>query len=100
MPGDASLDMGHPLQRRVPAGLELTRNQTLRRIDELVAAAGQGRLIKRFLELPTQRLPDVVVALHRLLGGLDGGVNCVFGNRLDDLRRDGTIDPDAADADA
>ena len=100
MPGDASLNMGHPLQRRVPAGLELARDQTLSRIDELVAAAGQGGLITRFLKLATQRLPDVVVGLHRLLGGLDGGVNCVFGNRLDDLRRDGAIDPDAADADA
>jgi hypothetical protein len=55
MPGDAILDMGHLLQRRVPAGLELARDQTLGRIDELVAAAGQGGLITRFLKLAAQR---------------------------------------------
>jgi hypothetical protein len=79
MPSDTILDMGDPFQRRVPAGLKLARDQTLGRIDEFVAAAGQGGLITRFLKLAAQRLPDVVLGLHRLLGGLDGGICCIGG---------------------
>src|ERR1700730_4239064 len=54
----------------------------------------------RFLQLPAERLPDLVVGLHRLIGGLDRGFDRVLRDRLDDLCGNGTIDPDAADADA
>ena len=100
MPGDAILQMSDPLQRRVPARLEFARDQTLGRVDDLVAASGQGSFVTRFLELPAERLPDLVVGLYRLIGGLDRSVNGVFRDSLDDLRSDGAIDPDTADADA
>ena len=100
MSGDAVLEMGDLLQRRVPARLELARDQTLGGVDDLVAAGRQGSSITRFLELPAERLPDLVVSLHREIGGLDCGVDGLFRDGLDDLRSDGAIDPDTADADA
>src|SRR6266567_3423240 len=100
MPSDAILEMGDPLQRRVPAGLELARDQTLGRVDHLVAAGGQRGVVTRFLKLPAERLPELVVGLHRLIGGMDRGFDGVFRDGFDDLRGDSAIDPDTADADA
>src|ERR1700675_3908305 len=100
MPSDAVLEMGDPLQRRVPPGLEFARDQPFGRIDHLVAAGGPGGVVTRFLKLPAERLPDLVVGLHRLIGGLDRGFDGMFRDGLDDLCGDGTIDPDTADADA
>ena len=100
MSGDAILEMGDPLQCRVPAGFEFARDQTLGRIDKLVASGGQGGVVTRFLELQAQRLADLVVGLHRLIGGLDGSIDRVFRDDLDDLRRDSAIDPDTANTDA
>jgi hypothetical protein len=76
--------MRDPLQGCVPAGLDLARHQTLGWVDDLLTAGGQGGLVARFLELPTERLPDLVVALCRLIGGLDRGFNGVLGDRLHD----------------
>src|SRR5882757_7251569 len=100
MSGNAILDMGDPLKRRVPSGLEFACNQTLGRVDHLVAAGGQGGIVTRFLKFPAERLPDLGVGLHRLIGRLDCGFDRVLRDSLDDLHGDGTIDPDAADADA
>ena len=100
MPGDAILNMRDPLQSCVPAGLEFAGHQTLGRVDDLLTAGGQGGLVARFLELPTERLPDLVVGLRRLIGGLDRGFNGVLGDRFHDLLGDGTINPNAANADA
>jgi hypothetical protein len=100
VPGNAILQMSDALQRRVPAGLEFARDQTLGRVDHLVAAGGQGGVVTRLLKLAAERLPDLIVSLRRLIGGLDRGSDRVFRDGLDDLRSDGTIDPDAADANA
>jgi hypothetical protein len=43
--------MGDPLQRRVPPGLEFACDQTLGRVDHLVAAGGQGGVVTPFLKL-------------------------------------------------
>lgn len=64
MPRDAILEIGDPLQRRVPPGLELARDQALGRINHLVAAGGQGGVVTRFLKLPAERLPDLSIGLH------------------------------------
>ena len=100
MPGDAILNMRDPLQGCVPAGLEFACHQTLGWVDDLVTAGGQGGLVACFLELPTERLPDLVVGLRRLIGGLDRGSNGVLGDRLDDLRGNGAINSNAANTDA
>src|SRR5580700_9370835 len=92
--------MRNALQRRVPASLEFACNQPLGGINELIAAGGQRSLIPRFLKLAAERLPDLVIGLHRLISGLDGGVDRVLRNRLNDLLGDGAIDPHPADADA
>ena len=78
VPSNPILGMSDPLQRRVPAGFEFARDQTLGRIDEFVAPGSQGGVVARFLEFPVQRLPDFVVGLLRLIGGLDGGVDGVL----------------------
>ena len=64
MPSDAVLEMADPLQRRVPPGLEFARDQTLGRIDHFVATGGQGGVVTRFLKLPAERLPDLLVGPH------------------------------------
>jgi hypothetical protein len=53
-----------------------------------------------FLELPAERLSDLIVDPYRLIGSLDRGFDRALGDRLDDLRGDGAIDPDTADTDA
>jgi hypothetical protein len=52
----------------------------------------------RFLELPTERLTDLVIGLLRLIGGLDRRVDRVLGDGLDNLSGNGAVDPDTADA--
>src|SRR5437660_895767 len=98
VPRDAILQVGDPLQRRVPPGLEFAGDQPLGRVDHLVAAGSHGGIVTRFLKLPAKRLPDLVAGLQGLIGGLDRSFNGVFGDGLDDLCGDGAIDPDAADA--
>ena len=100
MPGNAIFQMADAFQRCVPAGLEFARNQTLGWVDNLVSAGGQGGFVARFLEFSTERLPDLVGGLHRLIGGLDRGFNGVLRDCLDNLRGHGTINPNAANANA
>ena len=64
------------------------------RIDNLVAACGERGVVTGFL------LPDLVICLHRLVGGLDRGFDGVFRDGFDDLRRHGTIDADTSHANA
>jgi hypothetical protein len=78
VPSNPILGMSDPLQRRVSAGFEFARDQTLGRIDELIAPGGQGGVVTRFLEFPVQRLPDFVVSLLCLIGGLNGGADGVL----------------------
>src|SRR5262252_6086185 len=100
VPGDAVLEIGDTLQRCVPAGFEFARHQTLSRVDDLVATGGQGGFITCFLKLPAERLSDLIVGLHRLIGSLDRGFDGVFRDGFDDLRSNSTINPDTADASA
>ena len=100
MPGDAILEMGDrssAVFQRVSSSRATSR---LVGSTSLVASGGQGGLVTRFLKLPAQRLPDLVVGLHRLIGGLDGSLDRVFGDCLDDLRGDSAVDPDTANTDA
>jgi len=100
MPSDAVLDMGDPLQRRVPPSFEFARNQPFGRIDDLIATGSQCGFVTRFLELPAERLSDLIIAPYRLTDGLDCGFDRVLRNGVDDLRGDGAIDPDTANTDA
>ncbi len=100
MPGDAVLEIGDAFQRRVPPRLEFARDEPLGRIDNLVAACGEGGAVTGFLEFPAQRLPDLVIGLRRLVGGLDRGFDGVFRDGFDDLRCHGAIDADTSHANA
>ena len=87
-----------PLFQRVSSSRATSR---LVGVDQLVAAGSQGGIVTRFLELTRQAPAGSRCRPARILiGGLDRGFDSVFRDGLHDLRGNGAIDPDAADADA
>ena len=83
----AGLLLADAFQRRVPAGFECRRHQTLLGIDVFVAAGGELRVIARLFELELQRLPLLPMPFAGPLRRGDRRVNRLRRDGLQDLLR-------------
>src|SRR5579864_3472875 len=88
------------LQCAVPARFQLAGNMTFGRIDQLVSASGEGRLVSCALKLPRHRRNDVLARALHLFGREGCRLYGTVGHGVKNLQGDGTIDPNPTNADA
>ena len=88
------------LQGRIPACLQLPRDEPLGRIDAGIAPLGQQGLVLRFLELTLAHLADLGVDLGGAFAGTDRRFDGVFGDGLQQLADDRAVDANATNANA
>ncbi len=97
---DPALQFGHAFQRTVPTRFKLAGSMALGRIRQVAASRSSGGIVSRPFQIPLDGSDDINRRSLSLVRSEDGGFHRPIRDRIEDLKGDRTIDPDAADANA
>jgi hypothetical protein len=97
---DARLDLADPLQRRIPASLQLVGDQPILGIDGIVLFLRSACGVPCGFHLARPCLEDLVLLVGRRLTGDDSGVDGRRLHNTEDFLADGVVDHESSERDA